>query len=638
MRFEHQNLLWLLIPAILGLGAFFWWSWRVRQRLIGQFVRSRLLAHLTVGLSASRQKWRMSLLVAVVALIIMVLARPQWGFDWQEARQRGLDIVVAIDTSRSMLAADVPPNRLARARLAALDLKRLARVDRVGLVAFAGSAFLQCPLSFDDEAFRQSVNALDVNIIPLGGSAIAEAIETARAAFKEKNDNYKVLLLFTDGEDNDGRALETAERAAKDGLRIFTIGVGTASGELLRITDAKGRSDFVRDEQGNVIKSRLNEEMLRGIARAAHGFYLPLAGANTMEMLYERGLEPLPKSEHTARRIKRFHERYQWLLAVAIMLLLLEMFLPERKRARRVVDATAMAQKPQAVAAALVLCLSALPSAASPASALKKYEAGKYESARRDYETALREKPDDPRLHYNVGAAAYQAKNYEKAAKHFNASLVTQDLKLQQAAYYNLGNALYRSGEESTEPNARQTHWQQSLEGFESALKLDPQDADARHNYEVVKNKLEELKQQQKNSGDSDKDQQEKKDEQSSKDEKDQEQQKKDQEKQQTEQQQQQEKPSSQDQQKEGQQDKDQPPPGAPPPEKKDESAQQSKPEQNKPEGQNDSEGAPQNPQMIQMTPEQAQRLLEAAKSDEKVMIFAPQIRTNRQNRILKDW
>src|SRR5881409_2939792 len=120
------------------------------------------------------------------------LARPQWGFDWEEARQRGLDIVVAIDTSRSMLAADIPPNRLARAKLAALDLKRLARADRVGLVAFAGSAFLQCPLSFDDEAFRQSVNALNVGIIPLGGSAIAESIETARAAFKERNENYKI--------------------------------------------------------------------------------------------------------------------------------------------------------------------------------------------------------------------------------------------------------------------------------------------------------------------------------------------------------------------------------------------------------------------------------------------------------------
>src|SRR5687768_17850192 len=186
MRFEHRDLLWytlLLVPALI---VFFWWSWRKRRQLIAQFVQSRLLAHLTVGVSARRQKLRMALVVFACGLLILVLARPQWGFSYEEARQRGLDVVVAIDTSRSMLAADVAPNRLARAKLAALDLKRLARTDRVGLIAFAGSAFLQCPLSFDDEAFRQSVEALDVNIIPQGGSALAEAIDTAKGAFKEK--------------------------------------------------------------------------------------------------------------------------------------------------------------------------------------------------------------------------------------------------------------------------------------------------------------------------------------------------------------------------------------------------------------------------------------------------------------------
>src|SRR6266581_8891138 len=238
MRFEYPYLLWLLLPAIPGLLAFFWWAWRTKQRLIAQFVQSRLLANLTVGVSTTRQKIRMGLLVASMALLIVVLARPQWGFDWEEAKQRGLDVVVAIDTSKSMLAEDVAPNRLARAKLAALDLKKLARTDRVGLVAFAGSAFLQCPLSFDDEAFRQSVDALDVNIIPQGGTALAEAIQTARAAFKEKSDNHKVLVLFTDGEDHDGHAVEAAKSAAAEGMLIFTVGVGSANGELLRMADA----------------------------------------------------------------------------------------------------------------------------------------------------------------------------------------------------------------------------------------------------------------------------------------------------------------------------------------------------------------------------------------------------------------
>src|ERR1051325_5414353 len=150
----------------------------------------------------------MILLVISVGLLILTLAQPQWGFAWEEARQRGLDIIVAVDTSRSMLAEDIAPNRLARAKLAALDLMRLAKHDRLGLVAFAGTAFLQCPLTLDDEAFRQSVNQLEVGIIPQGGTALAEAIETALSAFKDTGDNHRILVLFTDGEDHDSGALD----------------------------------------------------------------------------------------------------------------------------------------------------------------------------------------------------------------------------------------------------------------------------------------------------------------------------------------------------------------------------------------------------------------------------------------------
>jgi len=331
MRFEYPQLLWLLPIVIPASIAFFWWTWQTKKRLIGQFVQSRLLANLTVGVSATRQKVRIGLLIASVALLIVVLARPQLGYDWEEAKQRGLDVVVAIDTSKSMLAEDVAPNRLTRAKLAALDLKRLAKTDRVGLIAFAGTAFLQCPLSFEDDAFRQSVEALDVNIIPQGGTALAEAIQAAEAAFKEKNDNHKVLILFTDGEDHDGHAVEAARSAAKEGMRIFTVGVGTPNGELLRTTDARGRSDFIKDEQGNVVKSHLDEKLLHDIAQAADGFYMPLSGANAMDVLYERGLAPLPKMETSARRVKRYHERYQWVLGLTLLLLISEMFLPERR-------------------------------------------------------------------------------------------------------------------------------------------------------------------------------------------------------------------------------------------------------------------------------------------------------------------
>ena len=651
MRFEHQSLLWLALAAGLALAAFSWSAWRTKQRLLKGFVGSKLLGNLTAGISPSLQKARMALAAAAVTFALLALARPQWGFDWEEARQRGLDVVVAIDTSRSMLAADIPPNRLARAKLAALDLKRLARADRVGVVAFAGSAFLQCPLSFDDEAFRQSVNALDVNIIPVGGSAIAEAIETARAAFKEKNDNHKVLVLFTDGEDNDGRAVEAAEAAAKDGMRIFTVGVGTANGELLRITDGKGRTDYVRDDEGNVIKSRLNEKLLQDIARATQGFYLLLSGANTIELLYERGLAPLPKSEHTSRRLKRFHERYQWLLGLTIVLLCVEMLLPERKRVRRVAAAT-VSSVPAKAAALLIALLLPWSALASVNSAQKEYKAGRFESALREYEKLLREKPLDARLHYNAGAAAFQAKDYERAQQHFGAASGGQDTNLQQRALYNLGNAQFRAGEADANTSERMKLWEQALKSYEETVKLNEKDQDAIYNRDLVQKKLEELKQQQQqqqknDKSDDKKNQQDKKDEQKDQqqdNQKDQQQQEQGKDQQKPEQKKPEDQQSQQQEQKQGDKEQEQKQPDQKPGEEKNDKQPESEQQQKKPGDKNENGDQGKEAQqvgqqrLIPMTQEQAQRLLEAAKNDERIMIFTPQGRTNRSNRVLKDW
>lgn len=675
MRFEYPFLLWFLLLFIPGLVTFFWWSWRRKQQLIKQFVAVRLLSQLTVGVSIARQKARLWLAVAAVALLILALARLQIGFTWEEARSRGLDVVVAIDTSRSMLASDLSPNRLRRAQLAALDLKRLARSDRLGLVAFAGSAFLQCPLTLDDEAFRQSVETLDVTIIPQGGTALAEAIEAAKGAFKQGNDNHKVLVLFTDGEDHDGNALEAAKAAAKDGLRIFTIGVGTANGELLRTVDVQGRTEFIKDSDGNAVKSRLNEPLLRDMAQEGGGFYMLLSGANTMNLLYERGLAPLPKGEQAAQRIKRYNERYQWLLGLALTLLLLEMFLPERKSVAKSnassitaavgngkpAGSTAATANPAgpAVRAAIWLlgfvCF-AVPHVAhgSAAEGLKQYQKGRFDRAVSEYEQLLKKKPDDTRLQFNAGTAAFQNKDYEQAAEHLNSALATQDLPLQQRSYYNLGNTQFRMGEDASDLEKKRQIWEQALHNFDSALRLEPKDADAEFNKEWVKKKLEELKQQQQqqkqNQNNQDKKDDQKKDQQSKQDQQQQQnQQQKDkeqQEQQKQDQQKQQQQKEQQDQQQQQQQKQDQT--GQPDKDKDKEKdkdkkpgeenkAQQAKDNQGQP-GQEGEDGQPQQARAMRMTPQQAVQLLETLRGEEKVMMFRPPLKTNRQDRVFKDW
>jgi Ca-activated chloride channel family protein len=511
MRFEHPQILWLLLVIPPALAAFFWWASRQRQKLLEQFIQARLLSTLTVGISPARKKIRFGCLVLAVALLVITLARPQHGFDLQEVEQRGLDIVVAVDTSKSMLATDIAPNRLARARLAALELMQKAGTDRMGLVAFAGDAFLECPLTIDNTAFQQCVQALDVNAIPQGGTAIASAINTALTAFKEGN-HHKVLVLFTDGEDNDTGALEAAQDAAKAGLKIFTIGIGTAAGDLLRVTDANGNSDYVRDEQGNVVKSHLNEALLQQIAGAAGGFYLPLRGANTIDTLYERGLAPLPKSEGKERLIKRYHEQFQWPLAAAILLLLTEMFLPERRSpARRELNGglkragpdqpslgsfgAAGAGVPIATLVALLglaVCGNAV---ASPSSALREYKSGYYTNALQEFERLAQANTNDLRLIFNAGTAAYRATNFDAALNDFQAAILSPDLKLQQQAHYNLGNTLYRLGELKFEPdteglNALEESWQRAVKSYEHAAELNTNDADVAYNLAFVKKQI----------------------------------------------------------------------------------------------------------------------------------------------------
>ena len=487
MRFEHPNFLWLLLVIPPAVAAFFWWSLKTRQRLMTQFIEARLLPALTAGVSVTRQKIRFALLTLAVALALVALARPQYGFSQEEIHLRGLDIVVAIDTSKSMLADDIAPNRLARAKLAALDLMQQAKADRLGLVAFAGGAFLQCPLTVDETAFRQSVEALDVNIIPQGGTAIAEAISITSTVFKE-GDSHRVLVLLTDGEDNDEGAIEAAKTAAKDGLRIFTVGIGSADGAILN-------PNLVRDSSGNVVKSRLNEKLLQDLAAAGNGFYLPLRGAKTVDTLYERGIAPLPKADQAAKQVRRYHEQFHWPLALAMVLLFAEMFWPERSL-RTATKSKVQPRKPsgfspksKAAIVGIIGCL-LLPVAvhASPRSALKDYAAKNFPAAQAEYERLIAaDKKNDTRLVFNAGAAAYGATNYDAAIAHFTAVLNAREVKLQQAAWFNLGNSHFRNGQAAKDLDAMQETWETAIKCFQNAVTLDKTDQDAAYNLAFTK-------------------------------------------------------------------------------------------------------------------------------------------------------
>ncbi len=494
MRFANPIWLWLLPVASVLLVLFYWWSERKRRRLLAQFVESRLLAGLTAGISITRRRWRFGLVIATVVCILVALAQPEHGYDLEEVDQFGLDLVVAVDTSKSMLATDIAPNRLERAKLAALELMQRSGADRLALVAFAGEGFLECPLTTDNSVFQQSVQGLDVNTIPEGGTSLASAIQTSLTAFRETG-RHRAMVLFTDGEDNvdASQAVAAAQQAAKAGMKIFTVGVGTAAGDLIRITDSSGNSDFLRDDHGNVLKSHLNEPLLQEIARISGGFYLPLRGANTMDLLYDHGLSTLPASESKSKLIRRYHEQYQWPLGLAVLLWIVEWLWPERPRVK--LHPGVRAVIPLLLGSLLLSGFETRAANPSPSSAMILFRQGNFTNSLDIYQSLADVHTNDLRYAFNAGAAAYKATNFDLAMTDFQIAAAAPDLRLQQMALYNLGNTEYRMGESQFQPtgnslNQVEDSWNKALKFYKQAWQLSTNDPDTSYNLQFVQNQL----------------------------------------------------------------------------------------------------------------------------------------------------
>ena len=514
MKFAEP--IWLL-AGLIACGALVW-AWRrydARQRAaLATFASSHLHAQLTASFSAARRHWKRGLLLAAVGCLFLALARPQAGFRWEEVKRRGIEVVFAVDTSRSMLTPDVKPDRLTRAKLAVDDFVSHLNGDGVGLIAFAGNAFLQCPITLDYDAFHESLEALDTTIIPRGGTDIASAIREAQAALQNRPGKDKILILLTDGEDLEGSALVTANAAAKDGLKICTVGVGTANGDLIPIPAEQG-GGFVKDDSGQFVKSHLGEAGLKSIAEATGGLYAPLgAQGQGLDTIYQQALAPLAKHELASRRQRVYTERFQWPLTGSLALLLASMLVGTRRRSPRKNQVPASATgtvrphlmaQPAAAMLGAMLCLPFNHAQASTATAEKAYQKGDFATAQREYAAAAQRDPKKPDLQFNVGTAAYKAGQFPQAAEAFQKSLDGKPsadpkrLAAQEDAYYDLGNTLYRSGQKTEPSNAQQTiqTWEQAVKTYDAALQLRANDTDAKYNRDLVQRKLDQLKKQQ---------------------------------------------------------------------------------------------------------------------------------------------
>lgn len=332
-HFAEPQWLWLAAfgpLVLLGLQRYAAWA---RRRQLALLASPSFLADLTRSHSPARRAFKNFLLLLAVAGLGLALARPQWGVQEFAAQELGEDIVFAVDCSRSMLAADVSPNRLERAKLAVMEFVRRHGRGRVGLIAFAGQAFLQCPLTFDYGAFEDALRALDEKTIMVPGTDIGRALDEAFRAM-EKRDRRKIVVLLTDGEDLQKGGTRTAEALAKELVVVYTIGVGTAAGAEIRVINEQGQLELVRDAHGEVVRSRLDENTLRTIAEATKGNYFPLGALGEGLAKVRLAMESGDNTSGGAPTRKLGVDRFHVLVAAVLVLLVVESLVGTRRRSK----------------------------------------------------------------------------------------------------------------------------------------------------------------------------------------------------------------------------------------------------------------------------------------------------------------
>ncbi|MGQ0644686.1 MAG: VWA domain-containing protein [Elusimicrobiota bacterium] len=456
MIFSRPWALWLL-PALLLPAALFVAGFRRKSRLLSALGDAPVLRKLWDPAAERHQRVKAVLALLACLFLFLALAGPRWGLKFQEARRRGGDVMRAVDTSASMLAEDVKPNRLVQAKRELGLLIGGLEGDRVGVVAFAGTAFLQCPLTLDYGAARMLLDLITTDLIPAPGTSLAAALDAAREAFVREERKHKALVLLTDGEDHSGRLEAAVERAREEGVRVFAIGFGSPQGEIIPVRDEQGGlSAYKKDKAGQTVVSKLNEEALRDMAAKTGGRYYR---ATDGEVEVERILADLRGMEKKSLQSKVFdqHEdRFAWPLAAALALLLLEFLWPETpghfgRLLRRARETAPRLFRRSAAAGILLL--------AAPRA------------------EALGRAPGESVAEFNRGVKQYKKGDYSAAARSFQAARPGfADAERAARSAYNAGNASFR-----------QERFSDAVEHYKQALRLNPADADAKHNLELAR-------------------------------------------------------------------------------------------------------------------------------------------------------
>lgn len=467
MKFESNWAFYLLfiLPVIIFLILF---EYRKKRAGLKLFADPDLLPALTRPIKRRIIFFKGFFLVIAVFFIILACAGPRWGFHLQEVQRRGVDIVFLLDVSASMQAEDVKPDRLERAKREITDFLKIAAGDRVGLVLFAGDAFVQCPLTLDYDAIAMFLRSVSVDTLPVQGTDMGQGIKTALNAFDFKSAIDKVIVMITDGEDNEGRGLQQTDKAIDKRVKIFVYGIGEPSGAP--IPDETG--GFKKDKIGNLILSKLNEKDLRRIAEATDGRYVrSVTGDLDLDKLYFEGIKIKTEAkELESGKIKIFEERFYIFIWIAFVFLVMEGLIGLKPGRAGIFS----------IMAALVICCGNRVWANENPEEL--YQKGHYQKAEQAFIKKDMDHPKDVRNRYNRGCASFKNANYEGASAAFrSASKRTDDKQITFRSAYNLGNSLFKQGD-----------LEGAAQAFKQAIKINPGDEDSKYNYGLALKTIEE--------------------------------------------------------------------------------------------------------------------------------------------------
>jgi Ca-activated chloride channel homolog len=330
LRFENPQYFYFfaLIPVLLGL---FWLSWHMRRRALRRFGQEQVIKSLMPWRSVRRPWIRFAMLLLAFSLLIIAISNPLVGSRMQEAKREGIDVMIAMDVSRSMLAEDIRPNRMERAKMAVSRLIDRLENDRVGLVVFAGHAITQVPVTTDHSAAKMILRTVNTNSVSVQGTAIGSAIERALASFPGEDLKNKVLIIISDGENHLDDPVAQARLAAQSGVTIHTVGIGTLAGAPIPVYRNNQLSGFLRDNQGNTVVSRYDEATLRAIAEATGGVFRHGTGADMGLNSILDEIRKVEKDTFETMVFADYQSRYHYFVALALLFLLLEIFIFERK-------------------------------------------------------------------------------------------------------------------------------------------------------------------------------------------------------------------------------------------------------------------------------------------------------------------